>query len=133
MSDKTASVHWEGRGKQGVAESALRPIAESILRLRSRFEETFAGRIPRNCSAPARRLLHHGVLVCCDAAGLPLPPSISGCVRLVMKDGGFSIDRISLKLEANGRAWMRRHFRSWRRRENRIARIEALPAVARSP
>ena len=38
----------------------------------------------------------------CDAAGFATTAvDTQAAVRLVMKDGGFSIDRISLKLEAN--------------------------------
>jgi osmotically inducible protein OsmC len=86
MSDKTASVHWEGRGKQGVGKISTQTDALKSYPYRygSRFEDDRRGTNPEELLAAAHA-------ACFTMAS----------VRLVMKGKGFLIDHIGLRLEAN--------------------------------
>jgi osmotically inducible protein OsmC len=105
MSDKTASVHWEGRGKQGVGRISTQTDALKAYPygFASRFEGDIRGTNPEELLAAAHAACFTMAFsFACDAAGLATAAvDTQAAVRLVMKDGGFVIDRISLKLEAN--------------------------------
>ena len=105
MSDKTASVHWEGRGKKGVGKistqtEALKAYAYGFA---SRFEEDRRGTNPEELLAAAHAACFTMAFsFACDSAGFATTAvDTQAAVRLVMKDGGFLIDRIELKLEAS--------------------------------
>ena len=105
MSDKTASVHWEGRGKQGVGRistetSALKDYPYGYA---SRFEDDKRGTNPEELLGAAHAACFSMAFsFACDAAGFATERvDTKAAVRLVMKGGGFSIDRIALTLEAS--------------------------------
>src|SRR5260221_14058501 len=105
MSDKTATVHWEGGGKKGVGKISTQTDALKAYPygFGSRFEGERGGTNPEELLAAA----HAGCFTmafsfACDAAGFATAAvDTQAAVRLVMKGGGFQIDRISLRLEAN--------------------------------
>src|SRR5216684_4465898 len=105
MSDNTASVHWEGQGRQGVGKISTQTDAwkSDPYGYGCRFEDDRRG---TNCE----ELLGAAHAACftmafsfaCDAAGFATAAvDTQAAVRLVMKGGGFQIDRIDLRLEAN--------------------------------
>ena len=105
MSDKTASVHWEGRGKQGVGRISTQTEALKAYPygFASRFEDDRRGTNPEELLAAAHAAcLTMAFSFACDAAGFATAAvDTQAAVRLVMKDGGFQIDRIALTLTAN--------------------------------
>ena len=73
MTDKTASVHWEGQGKKGVGKISTQTDALKAYPYGygSRFEDDRRGTNPEELLAAAHScLLHHGVLVCVRRGGL---------------------------------------------------------------
>jgi osmotically inducible protein OsmC len=105
MSDKTASVHWEGRGKQGVGKistqtSALKSYPYGY---GSRFEDDRRGTNPEELLAAAHAACFTMAFsFACDAAGFATSAiDTTASVRLVMKGKGFLIDHIGLSLEAS--------------------------------
>ena len=105
MSDKTANVHWEGRAKQGVGRISTQTDALKAYPygFASRFEGDIRGTNPEELLAAAHAACFTMAFsFACDAAGFATAAvDTQAAVRLVMKDGGFVIDRINLKLEAN--------------------------------
>jgi lipoyl-dependent peroxiredoxin len=105
MADKTATVHWEGQGKKGVGKISTETDALKSYPygFGSRFEDDRRGTNPEELLAAA----HAGCFTmafsfACDAAGFATAAiDTQASVRLVAKGGGFSIDRIVLKLEAS--------------------------------
>ena len=104
MADKTATVHWEGRGKQGVGKvstdtDALKSYPYGF---GSRFEDDRRGTNPEELLAAAHAACFTMAFsFACDRAGFATRVvDTTAAVRLVQKDGGFLIDRISLRLEA---------------------------------
>jgi lipoyl-dependent peroxiredoxin len=104
MSDKTATVHWEGRGKQGVGKISTQTEALKAYPYgyASRFEDDKRGTNPEELLGAAHAACFTMAFsFACDAAGFTTTAvDTQAAVRLVMKDGGFSIERIGLKLEA---------------------------------
>src|SRR5271154_3537704 len=105
MADKTASVHWEGPGKQGVGRistetDALKSYPYGFA---SRFEDDRRGTNPEELLAAAHAACFTMAFsFACDAAGFATTAvDTQANVRLVMKGGGFLIDRIELRLEAS--------------------------------
>lgn len=105
MSDKTASVHWEGRGKEGVGKittqtEALRSYPYGY---RSRFEDDRRGTNPEELLAGAHAACFTMAFsFACDASGFATTAiDTTASVRLTMKGNGFVIDHISLHLEAS--------------------------------
>jgi lipoyl-dependent peroxiredoxin len=105
MSDKTASVHWEGRGKRGVGKistqtSALKSYPYGY---GSRFEDDRRGTNPEELLAAAHAACFTMAFsFACDAAGFATSAiDTTASVRLVMKGKGFLIDHIGLSLEAS--------------------------------
>jgi osmotically inducible protein OsmC len=105
MADKTASVHWEGRGKNGVGKISTQTDALKSYPygFASRFEEDRRGTNPEELLAAAHAACFTMAFsFACDAAGFATSAvDTTASVRLVMKGGGFSIDRIALQLEAS--------------------------------
>jgi osmotically inducible protein OsmC len=105
MTDKTASVHWEGQGKKGAGKistqtSALKSYPYGFA---SRFEGDIRGTNPEELLAAAHAACFTMAFsFACDAAGFATAAiDTQAAVRLVMKGGGFQIDRIGLTLEAS--------------------------------
>src|ERR1700676_5728407 len=105
MSDKTATVPWAGRGKQGVGQISTQTEALKSYPygFASRFEDDKRGTNPEELLAAAHAACFTMAFsFACDAAGFATAAvDTQAAVRLVMKGGGFQIDRISLRLEAN--------------------------------
>jgi len=105
MSDKTANVHWAGRGKKGVGKISTQTTALEAYPygFGSRFEDDRSGTNPEELLAAAHAACFTMAFsFACDAAGFSTAAvDTQAAVRLVMKDGGFLIDRIGLKLEAS--------------------------------
>jgi lipoyl-dependent peroxiredoxin len=104
MSDKTASVHWEGQGKKGVGKISTQTEALKSYPYgyASRFEDDRRGTNPEELLAAAHAACFTMAFSFgCDAAGFATASvDTQAAVRLVLKDGGFLIDHIALKLEA---------------------------------
>jgi osmotically inducible protein OsmC len=105
MTDKTASIHWEGRGKSGVGKISTQTDALKSYPYGygSRFEDDRRGTNPEELLAAAHAACFTMAFsFACDAAGFATAAvDTQASVRLVMKGGGFQIDRIALRLEAN--------------------------------
>src|ERR1700682_6507755 len=104
MTDKTASIHWEGRGKKGVGKISTQSDALKSYPYGygSRFKDDRVGANPEELLAAAHAACFTMAFsFACDAAGFETAAvDTQAAVRLVMKGGGFQIDRISLRLEA---------------------------------
>ena len=105
MPDKTAMVHWEGRGKKGVGKISTQTDALKSYPygFGSRFEDDRSGTNPEELLAAAHAACFTMAFsFACDAAGFATAAiDTQAAVRLVMKGGGFQIERIALRLEAN--------------------------------
>jgi osmotically inducible protein OsmC len=105
MTDKTAMVHWEGRGKMGVGKVSTETDALKSYPygFGSRFEDDRRGTNPEELLAAAHAACFTMAFsFACDAAGFATTAiDTRASVRLVAKGGGFSIDHIALKLEAS--------------------------------
>ena len=105
MSDKTATVHWEGQGKKGVGRISTQTeaVKNYPYGFASRFEDDKRGTNPEELLAAAHAACFTMAFsFACDAAGFATATvDTQAAVRLVMKDGGFVIDRIALTLEAS--------------------------------
>ena len=105
MSDKTANVHWEGRGKKGVGKISTQTDALKSYPygFGSRFEDDRRGTNPEELLAAAHAACFTMAFsFACDSAGFATAAiDTQAAVRLVAKGGGFLIDRIDLHLEAS--------------------------------
>src|ERR1700686_3220456 len=105
MSDKTASVHWEGRGKQGVGKISTQTDALKSYPYGygSRFEDDRRGTNPEELLAAAHAACFTMAFSFgCDAAGFSTTAVDTPAAGAVgVKGGGVSIEHISLKLEAS--------------------------------
>lgn len=105
MTDKTATVHWEGQGKKGVGRISTQTEALKSYPygFASRFEDDRRGTNPEELLAAAHAACFTMAFsFACDAAGFATAAiDTQAAVRLVRKGGGFQIDRVSLRLEAN--------------------------------
>jgi lipoyl-dependent peroxiredoxin len=91
MSDKTATVHWEGQGKQGVGK-----ISTETQALKS-YPYGFASRFAAHAAC-----FTMAFSFACDAAGFATAAvDTTAGVRLMKKSDGFMIDHIALRLEAS--------------------------------
>jgi osmotically inducible protein OsmC len=104
MSDKTASVHWEGQGKKGVGKisTETQALKDYPYGFASRFEDDKRGTNPEELLGAAHAACFTMAFsFACDAAGFNTESvDTTAAVRLVMKGGGFLIEHIALKLEA---------------------------------
>ena len=105
MSDKTASVHWEGRGKQGVGKISTQTEALKSYPygFASRFEDDKRGTNPEELLGAAHAACFTMAFsFACDAAGFATGSvDTQAAVRLVKQGNGFAIDHIALKLDAS--------------------------------
>lgn len=104
MADKTATIHWEGQGKKGVGKISTQTDALKSYPygFGSRFEDDRRGTNPEELLAAAHAACFTMAFsFACDAAGFATTSvDTQAGVRLVMKDGGFQISHIDLKLAA---------------------------------
>jgi len=104
MADKKASVHWEGRGKNGQGRISTETDALKAYPYgyASRFEEDRRGTNPEELIGAAHAACFTMAFsFACDQAGFATESvDTKAAVRLVSKGGGFAIDRIALDLEA---------------------------------
>lgn len=105
MSEKNASVHWEGRGKEGVGKistdtEALRSYPYGF---GSRFGDDRSGTNPEEILAAAHAACFTMAFsFACDEAGFATTMvDTRAQVRLAKEGDGFRIDRIRLVLEAS--------------------------------
>jgi osmotically inducible protein OsmC len=104
MIEKTASVHWEGAGKQGQGQittqtSALKAYPYGF---GSRFEDDRRGTNPEELIGAAHAACFAMAFsFACDKAGFATAEvNTRAAVRLTPQGEGFAIDRIQLTLEA---------------------------------
>ena len=104
MSEKTASIHWEGAGKEGVGKistdtEALRSYPYGF---GSRFGDDRDGTNPEELLAAAHAsCFTMAFSFACDKAGFATAQvDTRAHVRLAKEGEGFRIDRIRLVLEA---------------------------------
>ncbi|MEO7386376.1 MAG: OsmC family protein [Gammaproteobacteria bacterium] len=104
MPDKTATVHWEGAGKngQGQISTDTGALKNHPYGFASRFEDDRRGTNPEEILAAAHAACFTMAFsFACDKAGFATSQvDTQAGVRLVAKDGGFLIDRITLHLKA---------------------------------
>jgi len=104
MADKTATVHWEGAGKNGTGQISTETgaLENYPYGFASRFEDDRRGTNPEEILAAAHAACFTMAFsFACDKAGFATRQvDTQAAVRLVAKDGGFLIDRITLKLTA---------------------------------
>ena len=104
MADKKASVHWEGRGKDGQGRISTETDALKAYPYgyASRFEDDRRGTNPEELIGAAHAACFTMAFsFACDQAGFATESvDTKAAVRLVSKGGGFAIDRIALDLEA---------------------------------
>jgi osmotically inducible protein OsmC len=138
MSDKSATVHWEGRGKQGVGRISTQTEALKSYPygFASRFEDDKRGTNPEELLAAAHAACFTMAFsFACDAAGFSTTAvDTQAAVRLMLKGGGYSIEHIGLRLEASVRVWTTRLSKRLPPRQSRIVRCpRRWPASPRSP
>ena len=104
MSEKTTSVHWEGRGKQGQGQistetSTLKAYPYGF---GSRFEDDRSGTNPEELLAAAHAACFTMAFsFACDKSGFATTSvDTQAKVRLIPEGDGFVIDRIALTLQA---------------------------------
>ena len=104
MSEKKASVHWEGRGKagQGRVSTETAALKDFPYSATSRFGDDKKGTNPEELIGAAHAsCFTMAFSFACDKAGFATDAiDTTASVRLVMKDGGFAIDRIVLEMRA---------------------------------
>jgi osmotically inducible protein OsmC len=106
MNEKSASVHWEGRGKEGrgsisTETGALKDFPYGFA---SRFENDRRGTNPEEILGAAHAACFAMAFsFACDKAGFATTRvDTRAGVRLVKQGDGFLIDRIALVLEGDG-------------------------------
>jgi len=104
MTEKIASVHWEGRGKagQGQISTETGALKHYPYGFASRFEDDRKGSNPEEILGAAHAACFTMAFsFACDKAGFATDKvDTTASVRLSKQDDGFVIDRIALKLEA---------------------------------
>jgi osmotically inducible protein OsmC len=105
MNEKTASVHWEGRGKlgQGQVSTETGALKDYPYGVASRFEDDRRGTNPEEILGAAHAACFTMAFsFACDQAGFATESvDTQASVRLVKQGEGFVIDRIALKLQAS--------------------------------
>jgi osmotically inducible protein OsmC len=104
MIDKTASVHWEGPGKQGQGQISTETgaLEHYPYGFSSRFEDDRRGTNPEEILGAAHAACFTMAFsFACDKAGFATAVvDTQADVRLAPKGDGFVIDRIALTLTA---------------------------------
>lgn len=104
MTEKTAGVHWEGRGKDGLGTISTETGAldKYPYGFASRFEDDRRGTNPEEILGAAHAACFTMAFsFACDKAGLATTAvDTMASVRLSKQGEGFVIDRIALTLQA---------------------------------
>ena len=104
MSERKGSVQWQGRGKEGKGRISTETgaLKEVNYGYATRFEDDKRGTNPEELLAAAHAsCFTMAFSFACDRAGFATQSvDTNASVRLVMKDGGFAIDRIVLEMSA---------------------------------
>jgi len=104
MTEKTASVHWEGQGKKGQGQISTETDALKAYPygFGSRFEDDRRGTNPEELLGAAHAACFTMAFsFACDKAGFATASvDTQAQVRLVAQGDGFLIDRIALTLKA---------------------------------
>ena len=104
MTEKTASVHWEGQGKRGLGRISTETgsLKHYPYGFASRFEDDRRATNPEEILAAAEAACFTMAFSFgCDKAGLATTMiDTKACVRLSNTGEGFVIDRIALTMEA---------------------------------
>ncbi|MDO9114364.1 MAG: OsmC family peroxiredoxin [Polaromonas sp.] len=104
MTEKTASVHWEGQGKQGQGQISTETDALKAYPygFGSRFEDDRTGTNPEELLGAAHAACFTMAFsFACDKAGFATEQvDTTAKVSLIPDGDGFLIDRIALTLEA---------------------------------
>ncbi len=105
MNEKTAQVHWEGAGKEGVGQvsTETRSLADYPYGFASRFGDDRRGTNPEEILGAAHAACFTMAFsFACDKAGYATRRvDTRASVRLVKQGEGFQIDRIALTMEAD--------------------------------
>lgn len=105
MKDKTASVHWEGQGKEGKGKISTETgaLKDYPYGFASRFEDDRRGTNPEEILGAAHAACFTMAFsFACDRAGLATRDvDTQAAVRLVKQGEGFVIDRIALTMQAS--------------------------------
>lgn len=104
MTEKTANIHWEGRGKKGVGQISLESgaLAKYPYGFASRFGDDRRGSNPEEILGAAHAACFTMAFsFACDKAGFATAVvDTQARVRLTPQGDGFVIDRIALNLKA---------------------------------
>jgi len=103
MTEKTASVHWEGQGKQGQGRISTETGALKRYPTASPAASRTTGAAPtRGTSGRSTcRVFHNGVFLCVRQGGLATTDvDTMASVRLSRQGDGFVIDHIALTMQA---------------------------------
>jgi osmotically inducible protein OsmC len=104
MTEKAASVHWEGQGKQGQGKISTETgaLKQYPYGFASRFEDDRRGTNPEELLGAAHAACFTMAFsFACDKAGLATTDvDTKASVRLSKQGDGFVIDRIALTLQA---------------------------------
>ena len=104
MTEKTASVHWEGQGKKGQGQISTETAALKAYPygFGSRFEDDRRGTNPEELLGAAHAACFTMAFsFACDKAGFATTSvDTQATVRLATEGDGFVIDRIALTLKA---------------------------------
>jgi lipoyl-dependent peroxiredoxin len=105
MSEKKATVHWEGRGKtgQGKVSTETDALKGYPYGFASRFETDKRGTNPEELLGAAHAACFTMAFsFACDKAGFGTSAvDTNASVRLVQQGEGFGIDRIALTMQAS--------------------------------
>jgi osmotically inducible protein OsmC len=104
MTEKSASVHWEGRGKKGLGTISTETgaLKQYPYGFSSRFEDDRRGTNPEEILGAAHAACFTMAFsFACDKAGLATENvDTTARVRLSKQGEGFVIDRIALVMQA---------------------------------
>ena len=104
MTEKTASVHWEGQGKKGLGtiNTETGALKQYPYGFANRFEDDRRGTNPEEILGAAHAACFTMAFsFACDKAGLATTSvDTTASVRLSKQGEGFVIDRIALTLQA---------------------------------
>jgi osmotically inducible protein OsmC len=104
MTEKTASVHWEGRGKQclGKITTETSALKDYPYGFANRFEDDRRGTNPEEILGAAHAACFTMAFsFACDKAGLATTDvDTTASVRLAKQSEDFVIDRIALSMQA---------------------------------
>jgi len=104
MSEKKASVHWEGAGKTGKGQISTETgaLERYPYGFASRFEDDRKGTNPEEILGAAHAACFTMAFAfACEKAGVATQSiDTTAAVRLVKEGEGFKIDRIALTLQA---------------------------------